>query len=86
MSFKNYYTDLKKERIYTIVNIKDSIIALEWDITKIYQNFKRIVWKIYYLYKVMLFENFEKMLKSDIDKIFLNSHIHSEKKIQFNSE
>ena len=34
----------------------------------------------------MLFENFEKMLKSDIDKIFLNSHIHSEKKIQFNSE
>ena len=35
-----YY--LKKEKIYTIQEIKKNIIALEHDITKIHQNFKSI--------------------------------------------
>ena len=36
MPSKTNYTDSEKERIYTIVNIKESIIALEHDITKIH--------------------------------------------------
>ena len=42
MPSKTNYTDSEKERIYTIVNIKESIIALKQDVTKIHQNLKRI--------------------------------------------
>jgi hypothetical protein len=72
MTSKSHYTDSEKERIYTIVNIKESIIALEQDVTKIHQNLKRIAREIYYLYKDMAPEDFEKMLRSDIDEIWNN--------------
>ncbi|CAG8715974.1 16755_t:CDS:2 [Funneliformis mosseae] len=73
MPSKTNYTDSEKERIYTIVNIKESIIALEHDVTKIHQNLKRIAREIYYLYKDMAPEDFEKMLRSDIDEISRNN-------------
>ena len=41
MSSKKYYIDLKK--IYIVEKFKESIIALEYNITKIYQNLKRII-------------------------------------------
>ncbi|GES93161.1 hypothetical protein GLOIN_2v1778881 [Rhizophagus clarus] len=72
MPSKTNYTDSEKERIYTIVNIKESIIALEHDVTKIHQNLKRIAREIYYLYKDMAPEDFEKMLRSDIDEMWNN--------------
>ena len=72
MPSKINYTDSEKERIYTIVNIKESIIALEQDVTKIHQNLKRIAREIYYLYKDMAPEDFEKMLRNDIDEMWNN--------------
>ncbi|CAG8778092.1 17921_t:CDS:1, partial [Rhizophagus irregularis] len=73
----------EKEKIYTIVNIKESIIALERDITKIHQNLKTIAREIYYLFNAMAPKDFEKMLRSDIDKMYNSiSHIHSGKEIQ----
>ncbi|CAB4426235.1 unnamed protein product [Rhizophagus irregularis] len=83
MPSKKYYTDSEKEKIYTIVNIKESIIALERDVTKIHQNLKTIAREIYYLYNAMAPEDFEKMLRSDIDEMYNSiSHIHSGKEIQ----
>ncbi|CAB4386667.1 unnamed protein product [Rhizophagus irregularis] len=83
MPSKKYYTDSEKEKIYTIVNIKESIIALEHDVTKIHQNLKTIAREIYYLYNAMAPEDFEKMLRSDIDEMYNSiSHIHSGKEIQ----
>jgi hypothetical protein len=62
--------------------IKESIIVLEYNVTKIYQNLKKIAWEIYYLYDDIIPEaDLEKMLKSDINKMFLISHIHSEKEM-----
>ncbi|EXX57964.1 hypothetical protein RirG_202230 [Rhizophagus irregularis DAOM 197198w] len=85
MPSKKYYTDSEKEKIYTIVNIKESIIALERDVTKIHQNLKTIAREIYYLYNAMAPEDFEKMLRSDIDEMYNSiSHIHSGKEIQSN--
>ena len=49
MPSKKYHADLEKEKIYTIVNIKESIIALERDMTKIHQILKSIAQEIYYL-------------------------------------
>ncbi|CAB4407856.1 unnamed protein product [Rhizophagus irregularis] len=83
MPSKKYYTNLEKEKIYTIVNIKESIIALKRDVTKTNQNLKTIVREIYYLYNAISSEDFKKMLRSDIDKMSLISHIHLEKEIQF---
>ncbi|CAB4377817.1 unnamed protein product [Rhizophagus irregularis] len=83
MPSKKYYTDLEKEKIYTIVNIKESIIALERDVTKIHQNLKTIAQEIYYLYNAIAPEDFEKMLRSDIDEMYNSiSHIYSGKEIQ----
>jgi hypothetical protein len=43
MPSKKYYTDSeKKKNIYTIVNLKNSIIELERDVTKIHLNLKTI--------------------------------------------
>ncbi len=42
MPSKKYYTDLKKEKIYAVEKLKESIIALERDVTRIHQNLKRI--------------------------------------------
>ncbi|CAG8826222.1 3823_t:CDS:1, partial [Gigaspora rosea] len=51
MPSKKFHTDLKN--IYTVEELKTSIMALEHDITKIHQNLKRIARKIYYLYEAM---------------------------------
>ena len=53
MPSKKYYTYSEKEKIYAIQEIKDSIIALERDVTKIHQNLKSIGREIYYLYDAM---------------------------------
>src|SRR5215467_10768091 len=57
MPFKKYYTDL--ERTSAVEELKDSIIALEYDVTKIHQNLKRIAREIYYLYDAMASEEYE---------------------------
>jgi len=38
MLSKKYFTYSEKEKIYVIQEIKESIIALERDVTKIHQN------------------------------------------------
>ena len=53
MSSKKYYTYSEKEKVYAIQEIKENIIALEHDITKIHQNLKSIGREIYYLYDAM---------------------------------
>ncbi|CAI2180784.1 10098_t:CDS:2 [Funneliformis geosporum] len=53
MPSKKYYTYSEKEKINAIQEIKDSIIALERDVTKIHQNLKNIGREIYYLYDAM---------------------------------
>jgi len=64
MPSKKYHADLEKEKIYTIVNIKESIIALERDMTKIHQNLKSIAREIYYLYDAIIPEaDLEKNVK-----------------------
>ncbi|GES91046.1 hypothetical protein GLOIN_2v1778545 [Rhizophagus clarus] len=63
-AYKNMVkADSEKEKIYTIVNIKESIITLERDVTKIHQNLKTIAREIYYLYNAMAPEDFEKNVK-----------------------
>ncbi|CAG8436090.1 5510_t:CDS:2, partial [Funneliformis mosseae] len=49
--YRTYYSE--KEKDYTIQDIKENIIALERDITKIHQNLKSISREIYYLYDAM---------------------------------
>ena len=50
MPSKKYYAYSEKEKINAIQEIKDSIIALEHDVTKIHQNLENIGREIYYLY------------------------------------
>ncbi|PKK56950.1 hypothetical protein RhiirC2_798968 [Rhizophagus irregularis] len=58
-------------------------VALERDVTKIHQNLKTIAQEIYYLYNAIAPEDFEKMLRSDIDEMYNSiSHIYSGKEIQ----
>ena len=64
MPSKKYYTYLEKEKIYAIQEIKDSIIVLECDVTKIHQNLKSIGQEIYYLYDAMT-DSFESTLFSE---------------------
>ncbi|CAG8776971.1 12843_t:CDS:2, partial [Gigaspora rosea] len=82
MPFKKNYTDL--ENIYAIKELKESIILLERDITKIYQNLKRIAREIYYLYEAMTpeeFEEFEESEESNSDYILSKKKIHKVNKI-----
>jgi hypothetical protein len=75
MPFKKYYIDSeKKKNIYTIVNLKNSIIALERNVTKIHLNLKTIAREIYHLYNDMVSEDFKKMLKSNINEMPLISN------------
>ncbi|CAG8728078.1 9013_t:CDS:1, partial [Funneliformis mosseae] len=54
MPSKKYYIYYsEKEKVYAIQEIKENIIALERDITKIHQNLKSISQEIYYLYNAM---------------------------------
>jgi len=46
--YRTYYSE--KEKVYAIQEIKENIIALECDITKIHKNLKSIGREIYYLY------------------------------------
>jgi hypothetical protein len=36
MPSKKYYTNLEKEKIYAVEELKESIMVLEHDVTKIY--------------------------------------------------
>ena len=49
--YRTYYSE--KEKVYAIQEIKENIITLECDVTKIHQNLKNIGQKIYYLYDAM---------------------------------
>ena len=49
--YRTYYSE--KEKVYTIQEIKENIIALERDVTKIHKNLKSIGREIYYLYDAM---------------------------------
>ena len=69
MTSKKYYTYSEKEKICTIQKIKDSIIALEYDVTKIHQNLKSIGREIYYLYDTMTPEEIEEFEESDSDYV-----------------
>ena len=75
MPSKKYYTDSEKRKnIYTIVNLKNAIIELERDVTKIHLNLKTIAREISHLYNDMVPEDFEKMLRSNIDEMPLISN------------
>ena len=50
-NYRAYYSEKEKE--YVIQEIKENIIALERDVTKIHKNLKNISRKIYYLYDAM---------------------------------
>src|SRR5829696_1277077 len=56
IKYHTYYSE--KEKDYAIQEIKENIIALERDVTKIHQNLKSIGREIYYLYDAMT-ESFE---------------------------
>ena len=49
--YRTYYSE--KEKVYAIQEIKENIITLECDITKIHQNLKSIGREINYLYDAM---------------------------------
>lgn len=49
--YRTYYSE--KEKDYAIQEIKENIIVLERDITKIHENLKSISREIYYLYDAM---------------------------------
>ena len=55
MPSKKYCTYSEKEKINTVGDIKESLMDLERDITKIHQNLKSICREIYFLYDVMSF-------------------------------
>ncbi len=64
MPFKKYYIYSKKEKINTVEDFKKFLIELEYNIIKIYQNFKSICYEIYFLYSIMSFtKSFEKSEK-----------------------
>ena len=67
MPSKKYYTDLEKEKIYAVEELKESIMTLERDVTRIHQNLKRIAREIYYLYDAMTPEEIEEFEESDSD-------------------
>ena len=53
MPSKKYYTYSEKEKVYTIQEIKQNIITLKRDVTKIHQNLTSIGREINYLYDAM---------------------------------
>src|SRR6266496_6368567 len=92
--YRAYYSE--KEKDYAIQEIKENIIALERDVTKIHQNIKRIGREIYYLYNAMTESSessssesssaeaitiVEKSEESDSDYMPYNTPINPEKKI-----
>ena len=55
--YRTYYSE--KEKIYAVEELKESIMALERDVTRIHQNLKRIAREIYCLYDAMTPEEIE---------------------------
>ncbi len=80
MTSKKYYTYLEKEKICAIQEIKDSIVTLECDVTKIYQNLKSIGREIYYLYDAMTPEEIEESSESSSPEEMIEKIIISKKK------
>jgi hypothetical protein len=80
MTSKKYYTYSGKEKICAIQEIKDSIIALERDVTKIHQNLKSIGRKIYYLYDAMTPEEIEESSESSSPEVIIEEIVVSKEK------
>ena len=79
MPFKKYYTYYsEKEKVYAIQEIKENIIVLERDVTKIHQNLKNISQKIYYLYDAMTESSESSSSKSKVEKIVASECSSSE--------
>ncbi len=71
---------LEKEKVNAIQEIKKNIIALECDITKIYQNLKSVGWEICYLSNAMAESSKSSSSeKFDSDYAFF-THIYLKKK------
>ena len=80
MTSKKYYIYSEKEKICAIQEIKDFIIALEHDVTKIYQNLKSIGQEIYYLYDVMTPEEIEESSESSSPEVMIEEIVVSKEK------
>src|SRR4051794_30559172 len=65
--YRTYYSE--KEKVYAIQEIKESIIALERDVTKIQQNLKRIGREICYLYNAMPESSESSSSESEVEEI-----------------
>jgi hypothetical protein len=80
MPSKKYYTDLEKEKIYAVEELKESIMALERDVTRIHQNLKRIAREIYYLYDAMTPEEIEESSESSSPEEMVEEIVVSKEK------
>jgi hypothetical protein len=70
MSSKKYCTYYsEKEKVYAIQEIKESIIALEHDVTKIHKNLKRIGQEICYLYNATTESSESSSSESEVEEI-----------------
>ncbi|RIA94549.1 hypothetical protein C1645_734696 [Glomus cerebriforme] len=85
MTSKKYYTYSEKEKICAIQKIKDSIIALERDVTKIHQNLKSIGQEKYYLYDVMI-GSFETTSFSELSESSLSKESREKEKLDYYDE
>src|SRR5436305_3771994 len=65
--YRTYYSE--KEKVYATQEIKENIIALERDVTKIHQNLKRIGREIYYLYDAMTESSESSSSESEVEEI-----------------
>ena len=65
--YRAYYSE--KEKDYAIQEIKENIIALERDVTKIHQNIKRIGREIYYLYDAKTESSESSSSESEVEEI-----------------
>jgi hypothetical protein len=62
-----YYSE--KQKVYAIQEIKENIIALERDVTKIHENLKSISREIYYLYDAMTESSESSTSESDYEPL-----------------
>ncbi|GBB91053.1 hypothetical protein RclHR1_18160005 [Rhizophagus clarus] len=65
MPSKKYRIYSEKEKINTVEDIKESLMDLERNITKIHQNLKSICWEIYFLYNTMSFSKSSELSSSE---------------------
>src|SRR3989337_1510749 len=76
IKYRTYYAE--KEKVYAIQEIKENIIALKCDITKIHQNLKNISRKIYYLYDAMTESSESSSSESEVEEIVVSECSSSE--------